>query len=74
MKDAFKIIGAEIKKATEEDGKLELDDEYAIVFPDGVVIVSMEKDNEGKTKVGIKVLAGEPRVSKEKLNLTEECD
>lgn len=68
MENLLKIIADEFKKENGDDAKMGEGDEFALVFNDGLLIISVEDDD-----VNIKVVLGKPnRVDKSLLDLLGE--
>ncbi len=66
LKNAIELAMEQFKAKYGEDAELEDGDEFATVFNDAVVIISLEN-----RQLGIKILAGKPCLVDHSLNLTE---
>jgi hypothetical protein len=64
---AIQIALNEFKKEYGENAKIEDGDEFATVFNDGILVISMENK-----KLSIKIFAGEPYKVDFNLNLLDE--
>lgn len=65
-KSAIKLAMEQFKAEFGQDAKLEDGDEFATVFNDAVVIISLNNRN-----LSVRILAGKPYFVNQSLNLTE---
>lgn len=63
---------AEAMKLMDNGEKWEAGDEDFVVCKDGIVIMSLDYDEEDKLKTSVKVIAGKPKITDIELGLLEE--